>query len=94
MRYTRIFTTLVAVTLACGSALAQGEKEAAEAAKAGLEASQAKDWNKAITEFKRAADADKKYAPNLSAALQLPHWSKAQSLPMESVVHAMLRPAP
>jgi tetratricopeptide (TPR) repeat protein len=70
MRYTRIFSTLAAVTLACGSAFAQADKAAGEAAKAGLEASQARDWNRAIAEFKRAADADKKYAPNLSAALQ------------------------
>lgn len=56
--------------LALNSAFAQAEKEAAEAAKAGLEASKAKDWDKAINDFKRASDGDKKYAPNLAAALQ------------------------
>ncbi len=49
---------------------AQNNNEAATVTKQGIEASNAKDWDKAVTSFRRATELDKRYAPNLSAALQ------------------------
>src|SRR6476659_1885988 len=48
----------------------QGNKEAANRTREGTEASKANDWDKAIAAFKRAAQLDEKYAPNLASALQ------------------------
>jgi len=49
---------------------AQGNQEAANATREGIEASKAKDWDKAIAAFKRAAQLEARYAPNLASALQ------------------------
>jgi tetratricopeptide (TPR) repeat protein len=54
-------------------AQAQGSKDAKEAAKfsrEGFEATQNKDWNKAVDAFRKAAQLDRKQAPNLVSALQ------------------------
>jgi tetratricopeptide (TPR) repeat protein len=48
----------------------QGSQEAANLTREGIEASKAKDWDKAIAAFKRAAQLDEHYAPNLASALQ------------------------
>src|SRR6476646_1865085 len=48
----------------------QGNQEAANLTREGIEASKANDWDKAIAAFKRAAQLDEKYAPNLASALQ------------------------
>jgi len=50
--------------------LGQGNQEAANLTREGIEASKAKDWDKAITAFRRAAQLDQHYAPNLASALQ------------------------
>src|SRR5438094_9516404 len=48
----------------------QGNQEAANLTREGIEASKAKDWDKAIAAFKRAAQLEERYAPNLASALQ------------------------
>src|SRR6266536_3545965 len=48
----------------------QGNQEAANLTREGIEASKAKDWDKAITAFRRAAQLDQHYGPNLASALQ------------------------
>src|SRR5207237_1119212 len=48
----------------------QGNQEAGNLTREGIEASKAKDWDKAIAAFKRAAQLDEHYAPNLASALQ------------------------
>jgi tetratricopeptide (TPR) repeat protein len=48
----------------------QGNQEAANLTREGIEASKAKDWDKAIAAFKKAAQLDEHYAPNLASALQ------------------------
>src|SRR5437870_7541279 len=55
-----------------GAALlfAQGNQEAANLTREGIEASKANDWDKAIAAFKRAAQLEERYAPNLASALQ------------------------
>ena len=49
---------------------AQGNSEANKLARAGGEAAKQQDWDTAIDNFRKATDMDKKYAPNLAAALQ------------------------
>jgi tetratricopeptide (TPR) repeat protein len=49
---------------------AQGNQEAANLTREGIEASKAKDWDKAIAAFKRAAQLEERYAPNLASDLQ------------------------
>jgi tetratricopeptide (TPR) repeat protein len=49
---------------------AQGNQEAANLTREGIEASKAKDWDKAIAAFKRAAQLEERYGPNLASALQ------------------------
>jgi tetratricopeptide (TPR) repeat protein len=61
---------VVALALSTGSLCAQGNQEAANATKEGIEASKAKDWDKAITAFRKAAHLEPRYAPNLVAALR------------------------
>ena len=61
---------VVALALSAGSLCAQGNKEAADATKEGIEASNAKDWDKAVTAFRKAAQLDSHYAPNLVSALR------------------------
>src|SRR5207249_6502018 len=48
----------------------QGNQEAANLTREGIEASKAKDWDKAIAAFKRASQLEQRYAPNLASALQ------------------------
>ena len=48
----------------------QGNQEAANLTREGIEASKTKDWDKAIAAFKRAAQLDQHYGPNLASALQ------------------------
>src|SRR5438046_10402760 len=48
----------------------QSNQEAANLTREGIEASKAKDWYKAISAFKRAAQLEERYAPNLASALQ------------------------
>jgi len=49
---------------------AQGNPEGARFAREGMEAAKNKDWNKAVDAFRKAAELDRKQAPNLIAALQ------------------------
>ena len=51
-------------------AQAQGNREAARLAREGTEAAKDQDWDKAIDLFRKAADMDKKFAPNLAVAYQ------------------------
>jgi tetratricopeptide (TPR) repeat protein len=44
--------------------------EAAKLTREGIEASKAKDWDKAIAAFRKAAQLEAHYAPNLASALQ------------------------
>src|SRR5437016_1628835 len=48
----------------------QGNQEAGNLTREGIEASKTKDWDKAIAAFKRAAQLDQHYGPNLASALQ------------------------
>jgi tetratricopeptide (TPR) repeat protein len=61
---------VVALALSAGSLRAQGNQEAANATKEGIEASKAKDWDKAVTAFRKAAQLESRYAPNLVSALR------------------------
>jgi tetratricopeptide (TPR) repeat protein len=61
---------VVALALSTGSLCAQGNQEAANTTKEGIEASKAKDWDKAITAFRKAAQLESRYAPNLVSALR------------------------
>lgn len=61
---------VIALALSAGSLCAQGNNEAADATKQGIEASKAKDWDKAITAFRKAARLEPRYAPNLVSALR------------------------
>src|SRR5215470_5748260 len=71
MRYMKVLSLgIVGVTFAASMVLGQGNQEAANLTRQGIEASKAKDWDKAITAFRRAAQLDEHYAPNLAAALQ------------------------
>jgi tetratricopeptide (TPR) repeat protein len=64
--------TLGVASFAIGTAMlfAQGNQEAANLTREGIEASKAKDWDKAITAFRKAAQLEAHYAPNLASALQ------------------------
>ncbi len=71
MPYMRIISLgLAALTLSAAELRGQGSQEAANATKEGIEASKAKNWDKAITEFRKAAQLESRYAPNLVAALR------------------------
>src|SRR6266446_5360685 len=71
MRYMKLLG-LEMMVLAIGATVlfGQGNQEAANLTREGIEASKAKDWDKAIAAFKRAAQLDEHYAPNLASALQ------------------------
>ena len=71
MRYMKLLG-LGMMVFVIGAALlfAQGNQEAANLTREGIEASKAKDWDKAIAAFKRAAQLEERYAPNLASALQ------------------------
>src|SRR3982751_2190155 len=67
-RVTYLFLVLaVALTPAV---FAQKDAEAAKAAREGSEAAKAGNWDKAIEEFRKAAEVDKKQGKNLAIALQ------------------------
>ncbi len=71
MRYMKILSlSIVVLALSVGSIRAQGNQEAANATKEGIEASKAKDWDKAIAAFRKAAQLEARYAPNLVSALR------------------------
>jgi len=71
MRYMKLLG-LEMMVFAIGATVlfGQGNQEAANLTREGIEASNAKDWDKAIAAFKRAAQLDEHYAPNLASALQ------------------------
>ena len=71
MRYMKVLSLgMVGFALVATMALGQGNQEAANLTREGIEASKAKDWDKAITAFRRAAQLEERYAPNLASALQ------------------------
>jgi tetratricopeptide (TPR) repeat protein len=71
MRYIKS-VSVVAISLAVsmGVLWSQGNQEAANLTREGIEASKAKDWDKAIAAFKKASQLESRYTPNLAAALQ------------------------
>src|SRR5438132_5134960 len=71
MRYIKLLG-LEMMVFAIGATVlfGQGNQEAANLTREGIEASKAIDWDKAIAAFKRAAQLDEHYAPNLASALQ------------------------
>ena len=71
MRYMKL-SGLGVMVFVIGAALlfGQGNQEAANLTREGIEASKANDWDKAIAAFKKAAQLEQRYAPNLASALQ------------------------
>ncbi|PYL88378.1 MAG: hypothetical protein DMF16_08505, partial [Verrucomicrobia bacterium] len=69
MRYIKLLG-LEMMVFAIGATVlfGQGNQEAGNLTREGIEASKAKDWDKAIAAFKRAAQLDEHYAPNLASA--------------------------
>jgi tetratricopeptide (TPR) repeat protein len=69
------FTLTIALTL-CVSQFAQAQankqtsKEVVKYSRDGFEATEAKDWDKAVDAFRKATELDRKQAPNLVSALQ------------------------
>jgi tetratricopeptide (TPR) repeat protein len=69
------FTLMIALAL-CVSQFAQAQankqtaKELANYSREGFEATEAKDWDKAIDAFRKATELDRKQEPNLVSALQ------------------------
>jgi tetratricopeptide (TPR) repeat protein len=69
------FTLMIALAL-CASQFAQAQankqtsKEVAKYSRDGFEATEAKDWDKAVDAFRKATELDRKQEPNLVAALQ------------------------
>jgi tetratricopeptide (TPR) repeat protein len=61
---------MVALALGTASLHGQGNQEAANATKEGIEASKEKNWDKAIVAFRKAAQLESRYAPNLVSALR------------------------
>jgi tetratricopeptide (TPR) repeat protein len=71
MRYMKVLSLgIVGFAFAATMALGQGNQEAANLTRQGIEASRQKDWERAIAAFRRAAQLDAHYAPNLASALQ------------------------
>jgi tetratricopeptide (TPR) repeat protein len=71
MRYMKLLGLGIMVFAVGATVLfGQGNQEAANLTREGIEASKAKDWDKAIAAFKRAAQLDEHYGPNLASALQ------------------------
>ena len=66
---------MIALAL-CVSQIAQAQankqtnKEVAKYSREGFEATEAKDWDKAVDAFRKATELDKKQEPNLVSALQ------------------------
>src|SRR2546430_6973485 len=71
MRYMKL-SGLGIMVFALGATVlfGQGNQEAANLTREGIEASKAKDWDKAIAAFKKATQLEERYAPNLASALQ------------------------
>jgi tetratricopeptide (TPR) repeat protein len=71
MRLTRIHlcTAAIAALICATGDLRAQNPEAAKVAREAAEAAKAKDWNKAVDGFRRAAEMDKKFAENYFAAL-------------------------
>jgi tetratricopeptide (TPR) repeat protein len=61
---------IVGFAFAATIVLGQGNQEAGNLTREGIEASKAKDWDKAIAAFRKAAQLEGHYAPNLASALQ------------------------
>src|SRR2546430_10474748 len=59
------------------SAQQEGNPEATKIAREGAQAAKDQDWNKAIDLFRKAAEKDRKYAPNLAIAYQQRAFSYA-----------------
>jgi tetratricopeptide (TPR) repeat protein len=59
------------------SAQQEGNPEAAKIAREGAQAAKDQDWNKAIERFRKAAEIDRKYTPNLAIAYQQRAYSYA-----------------
>ena len=59
---------------------AQGSSEANKLARQGSEAAKDKDWDTAIESLRKAAEMDRKYNPNLAAALQQRATASASQL--------------
>jgi tetratricopeptide (TPR) repeat protein len=71
MRYMKgLSLGMVGFAFAATMVFGQGNQEAANLTREGIEASKAKDWDKAITAFRKAAQLEERYAPNLASALQ------------------------
>ena len=71
MRYMKMLGLGIMVfTVGATVLFGQGNQEAANLTREGIEASKAKDWDKAIAAFKRASQLEQRYAPNLASALQ------------------------
>src|SRR6516162_3823650 len=71
MRYMKVLSLgMVGFAFAATMALGQGNQEAANLTRQGIEASRQKDWERAIAAFRKAAQLDQHYAPNLASALQ------------------------
>lgn len=73
MRVTRIHLTtwaaIAALICTISATRAENPAEAAKIARGAAEAAKNKDWNKAVEEFHRATEMDRKYAENYFAAL-------------------------
>src|SRR5205823_12269376 len=73
MGYMRLFGLgVIVLTLTTATLRGQGNPEAARLSREGVEAARAKDWNKAVDSFRRAAQVepqDKKNSDNLAIAL-------------------------
>ncbi len=71
MRYMKVWSLpIVGFAFAATMVPGQGNQEAANLTREGIEASKAKDWDKAIAAFRKAAQLEGHYAPNLASALQ------------------------
>src|SRR5437763_17000947 len=71
MRYIKLLG-LEMMVFAIGATvlIGQGNQEVGNLTGEGIEASKAKDWDKAIAAFKRATQLDENFAPTLASALQ------------------------
>jgi tetratricopeptide (TPR) repeat protein len=80
--------TLITALAVCVSqfAHAQGNKEAANFAREGAEASKNQDWDKAIDLFRKATDRDRKFAPNLAVAYQQRGFAAANDQKFEDAI--------
>src|SRR5438552_10759913 len=71
MRYMK-FLGLGMMVFALGATVlfGQGNQEASNLTREGIEASKANEWDKTIADFKKAAELNEHYAPKLASALQ------------------------